>query len=596
VLVSVISCGAMMSAKAAVIFVSATNLDPNQIYKDGTSWGRAYPSISSALSLASPGTAIWVAAGDYRMPSINYPLPDNVDIYGGFNGTESQIGDRKLTVDKIPVNKTILREPLYPSGFLFALKGTTNTFNGLSFIANGGITQDGGTLTVTSSTFVRDVYAPYVTAFGGNGILSYDNAILNVNYSQFTSRLANRGGGIAGRNARSVNVANSTFNNNGAIGGGVAAGGAIEINGDTQSEAQYGNPMIFGPKQATSLTITNSVFGNNYAYGDGGAIYVANAGDVTITGSGLSNNAASTYGGAVSVANSGNVTITSTSLGNNISNSSGAATSVANSGNVTITGAAFANNVSYSHGGAAYIANSVATAGNVAISNTSFTNNRSDYPGGATSVENIAGKLTITGSTFTGNSSVWSHGGAVFVTNAVGAEITGSTFGAKDLNGNPNVNEINSAYGVGGAISANFIGNPLTISGNFFYGNQAIAGGAIYTSGQALGTVISVTSCLFKGNSASYGGAILNTSEITSGTYKTVTLSITKNTFSSNLGYQGPVIWYDGTEKAVNGNDLTKHAFNNGDATNIYNSLLADNPGNSLRPTDIFASPTILKF
>ena len=68
---------------------------------DGSSWIDAYTTIDAALAVAGPNRNIWVAKGIYNPTSQNTPLEINdtsISIYGGFDGTETQLSDRDLTL------------------------------------------------------------------------------------------------------------------------------------------------------------------------------------------------------------------------------------------------------------------------------------------------------------------------------------------------------------------------------------------------------------------------------------------------------------------------------------------------------------------
>lgn len=74
----------------------------------GTNWQNAYNSIVEGLTNAQPGDQIWVAEGVYYTSLSNNPadfinIPNGVEIYGGFNGTESIISQRNWNT-----NQTIL--------------------------------------------------------------------------------------------------------------------------------------------------------------------------------------------------------------------------------------------------------------------------------------------------------------------------------------------------------------------------------------------------------------------------------------------------------------------------------------------------------
>ncbi|WP_147676232.1 T9SS type A sorting domain-containing protein [Algibacter pacificus] len=66
---------------------------------DGSSWTDAYTTIQDALAVASTNSRLWVAKGTYKPSAQNTPLEINatISIYGGFNGTETELSDRDVT-------------------------------------------------------------------------------------------------------------------------------------------------------------------------------------------------------------------------------------------------------------------------------------------------------------------------------------------------------------------------------------------------------------------------------------------------------------------------------------------------------------------
>jgi len=66
----------------------------------GTSWANAYTDLQTALAAATAGDQIWVAAGTYKpaapggVSSSTFTLNKNLQLLGGFAGTESSAGQR----------------------------------------------------------------------------------------------------------------------------------------------------------------------------------------------------------------------------------------------------------------------------------------------------------------------------------------------------------------------------------------------------------------------------------------------------------------------------------------------------------------------
>ncbi|MBD3863836.1 T9SS type A sorting domain-containing protein [Olleya marilimosa] len=68
---------------------------------NGSSWTDAFTTIDAALVGATPNSKLWVAKGVYKPTAKNTPLEINdtsVAIYGGFDGTETQLSDRDLSL------------------------------------------------------------------------------------------------------------------------------------------------------------------------------------------------------------------------------------------------------------------------------------------------------------------------------------------------------------------------------------------------------------------------------------------------------------------------------------------------------------------
>lgn len=95
-----IFCG--IAKAQSTLFVNHAALGSN----NGSSWSNAFTSLQSALDAAGTGSQIWVAKGVYK-PSATYggntdrdktfAILKSLKIYGGFNGTETNINQRNPT-------------------------------------------------------------------------------------------------------------------------------------------------------------------------------------------------------------------------------------------------------------------------------------------------------------------------------------------------------------------------------------------------------------------------------------------------------------------------------------------------------------------
>jgi predicted outer membrane repeat protein len=288
------------------------------------------------------------------------------------------------------------------------------------------------------------------------------------------------GGAING--ATTVNVTNSVFKDNDAVGF-AGSGGAIK---------------------ATTVTVTNSTFTGNTAPGSGGAIQAVS---ITVSASTFSGNVATTFDGGAIFGTTVNVT-DSTFTANDATNAGGAILGVT----TTVVDSSFTANTTSLAGGAiagstltatdsTFHANTAGSVGGAVVGTTAtvltstFTGNTAAVDGGAIRASNTA---TVTNSTFSANSAS-NAGGAI---DAGTATVANSTFSA------------NSATFDGGAIDA----GTATVANSTFSANSATFGGG----GAILAASLTATNSTFSANSAASGGGavyVMNTANVTNGTF-----------------------------------------------------------------------------
>lgn len=105
-----------LKSYSAIIYVNTNATGLN----NGSSWENAYTDLQSALSIAFINDDIWVASGTYKPTqtttrTLSFVMKNGVDIYGGFNGTETSITERD-----------ILANPTYLSGDIGAQGDNTD--------------------------------------------------------------------------------------------------------------------------------------------------------------------------------------------------------------------------------------------------------------------------------------------------------------------------------------------------------------------------------------------------------------------------------------------------------------------------------------
>ncbi|MFK7785094.1 MAG: T9SS type A sorting domain-containing protein [Crocinitomicaceae bacterium] len=90
----------LFNGYSATIYVDVNATGSN----NGTSWANAYTDLQVALSIAFINDEIWVATGIYKATtstdrSISFVMKNGVDLYGGFDGTETAISQRNISAN-----------------------------------------------------------------------------------------------------------------------------------------------------------------------------------------------------------------------------------------------------------------------------------------------------------------------------------------------------------------------------------------------------------------------------------------------------------------------------------------------------------------
>ena len=364
---------------------------------DGRGWTTAYNSILDAVTAANEGDEIWIA-GTFDI-SGTMDITKRVTLYGGFNGTESELSERDLN------NKTVIQDSghiilnadsIVLDGFKFTgsrssealglASGNSYVLKNCEFVNNTNSSSGGGALHCNGVAKLEIIncvftgnrsYAGGSGTTGGGAIFSKSSHVIitgcvfNGNYTDTNSSI--NGGSIYCADSQ-VEIANTAFTGNKTIIAG-CSGGAIYSTGST-------------------LNITDCVFGgvdisdgNQTTNSNGGAIYCQSSSVLNISGTTFQKNT-SRYGGAICCTAS----------------------------TVNVSGCKFTANTAGYSGGAIYNGSqgSPSTEHNVLeITACEFTNNAgtSQYGGG---VYSVTSKLVVKNSIFNGNTAL-SPGGAVCI-------------------------------------------------------------------------------------------------------------------------------------------------------------------------------------
>ena len=141
-----------------------------------------------------------------------------------------------------------------------------------SAASGGGIENNGGTLTVTDSTFSgnsavgtgSDPIDCLDKCYGGG--IDNDGGTLTVTGSTFSgNESVGEGGGIANVNSGTVTVTNSTFSGNGAgvVGGGISNEGTLTVTYSTFSENGSNVGGGIGNAISSTATLSNTILANS---------------------------------------------------------------------------------------------------------------------------------------------------------------------------------------------------------------------------------------------------------------------------------------------------------------------------------------------
>jgi len=240
-----------------VIYVNSAN----SMNGNGNSWTTSYNNLQDAVQSASNGDQIWIAKGTYYPTkqqsstdrSASFLLDRVLSIYGGFNGTETNINQRQS-----PLPETVLSGNIGDSS-----TSTDNSYHVINLQVQhavlDGLVIEGGYATNDSVSNYTDC----PTCFGGglydgcfqNG--TQEQVRLTINQCIFRNNTALSGGAIFGMCTSDYLINNSVFEENMAINGEYKGG--------------YGGAVMIA--YMGEMNVSNTIFRNNVAEGSGGAAH-----------------------------------------------------------------------------------------------------------------------------------------------------------------------------------------------------------------------------------------------------------------------------------------------------------------------------------
>ncbi|MFH1377304.1 MAG: choice-of-anchor Q domain-containing protein [Planctomycetota bacterium] len=351
-----------------IVYVKADATGAN----DGSSWNNAFVDLQDSLSLTVTNYDIWVASGTYvpTVPNgdrnISFLMKDDVNLYGGFNGTETMLDQRDWET-----NVSILSGDLNGNDIGFTnngensytvvtgcnnvtLDGFTITggnsnsasiygggmynfivspivknciFSGNSASHGGGIYNAQSTATFTNVSFILNSVSG-----NGGGIYNYMSPITLINCTFSMNSAGGDGGGMKNSSSSSI-LRNCTFEGNTASsnGGGLQNNNsALQLTNCTFSvnSANVGGGGMHNSIDTFSLTpsitpvLNNCIFNENSA-GDGGGMFNARYSTYSLSSCTFTLNTASTNGGGIYNFYSSSTISNSAFAGNAATNSGG---------------------------------------------------------------------------------------------------------------------------------------------------------------------------------------------------------------------------------------------------------------------------------
>lgn len=379
------------------------NANLNTGNDDGSSWANAYQGsdgLRQAVLDATAGTEIWVASGVYKPTQttsrfISFNLRNNVQIYGGFDGSETSRDQRDYETNETILSGDLNENDTGGGGFTensYQVVDANNT--------NPSARLDGFTITAGNAN-----HPSIMTEQVGAGIVFIDNDRPSIANCRVTGNRATFGGGACYMRTSSPFITNCTFDNN----NGGNFGGAFDCFNNSNpviTDCKFINNIAFRAGGVEFFgncnpNLTRCLFRDNVAAGGGaigGAMYIAQGGIANINHCTFESNSARNGGGIYNeqasprIRNSifdGNFSTTTTGQGGGMYNTSASP---------QITDSLFVNNAARLGGAMRNLSNS-----NPLLTNVTVTNNDATGSGTGGGLSNAGTSPTVRSSIFWNN-------------------------------------------------------------------------------------------------------------------------------------------------------------------------------------------------
>ena len=239
------------------------------------SWTNAFKSLKKATEVVEYGNEIWMAAGTYQEGQ-EIIVPEDVTVYGGFLGTETDFSERDIENNQVIIDGQNLHRCFTNNGTIDGLYVTKGNASGAF---GGGIYNSG---------VVKDCRVYLNQAYNGGGIYGTNSVI---DACVIYENSADNGGGIYidGGTISFCKLFSNTSN--------YYAGGICNHNGVVQSCIVYSNTARYGGGiDNYYATSQNCIVYKNHANDRGGGIWSGEIINCTIYGNTSVNDGPGIYG------------------------------------------------------------------------------------------------------------------------------------------------------------------------------------------------------------------------------------------------------------------------------------------------------------
>ncbi|MCP4442587.1 MAG: choice-of-anchor D domain-containing protein [Aureispira sp.] len=241
---------------------------------DGTSWTNAYTSLKTATDVALSSDKIWIAAGTYQASATDrtatFSIRSNVEVYGGFAGTETMLSQRDWAA-----NPTILSGDIGTQG-----DNSDNSYNVIRL-------QNASSTTILDGLIIQDGNAngsPYPYNRGGgisNNGMNSGNSSPTIQNCTFRWNEGTFGGAISNMSnysgATDVTITGCLFYENTSTSGSAISNGTYQsgTNNSVISSCTFADNVgtsIHNANGGATITVQNSIIWDNgaplYNYGN----------------------------------------------------------------------------------------------------------------------------------------------------------------------------------------------------------------------------------------------------------------------------------------------------------------------------------------